>query len=80
MTLVTQGVALLFAQAGRAFDEIDLLILVAVLQLVIVGAARTGEVQQLLGAAGALALRASDFSLLVVGLGRPGRSYIDGSG
>ena len=45
----------------------------ASIQLAVVGAARTGEVQQLLGAAGALALRASDFSLLVVGLERPGR-------
>ena len=45
----------------------------ASIQLVMVGAFRTGEVQQLLGAAGALALRGSDFSLLVVGLERPGR-------
>ena len=45
----------------------------ASIQLVMVGAAGTGEVQQLLGAAGALALRDSDFSLLVVGLQRPGR-------
>jgi nucleotide-binding universal stress UspA family protein len=43
------------------------------IQLVMVGAARTGEVQQLLGGAGAHALRDSDFSLLVVGLQRPGR-------
>jgi nucleotide-binding universal stress UspA family protein len=43
------------------------------IQLVMVGAARTGEVQQLLGGAGARALRDSDFSLLVVGLERPGR-------
>jgi nucleotide-binding universal stress UspA family protein len=45
----------------------------ASIQLVMVGAARTGDVQQLLGAPGALALRDSDFSLLVVGLKRPGR-------
>lgn len=45
----------------------------ASIQLVMIGAARTGEVQQLLGAAGAHALRGSDFSLLVVGLTRPGR-------
>jgi hypothetical protein len=45
----------------------------ASIQLVMVGAARTSEVQQLLGAAGALALRNSDFTLLVVGLERPGR-------
>ena len=45
----------------------------ASIQLVMVGAARTREVQQLLGAAGALALRDSDFSLFVVGLQRPGR-------
>jgi len=44
----------------------------ASIQLAMVGAAQTGEVQQLLGAAGA-ALRNSDFSLLVVGLVRPGR-------
>jgi nucleotide-binding universal stress UspA family protein len=43
------------------------------IQLVMIGAARTGDVQQLLGGAGALALRDSDFSLLVVGLERPGR-------
>jgi nucleotide-binding universal stress UspA family protein len=45
----------------------------ASIQLVMVGAARTSDVQQLLGAPGALALRDSDFSLLVVGLKRPGR-------
>jgi nucleotide-binding universal stress UspA family protein len=45
----------------------------ASIQLVMVGAARTSEVQQLLGTAGAHALRGSDFSLLVVGLERPGR-------
>jgi len=45
----------------------------APIQLVVVGAARTDELQQLLGAPGALALRNSDFSLLVVGLERPGR-------
>ena len=44
----------------------------ASIQLVMVGATRTGEVQQLLGPAGALALRHSDFSLLIVGLERPG--------
>ena len=45
----------------------------ASIQLVMIGATRTGEVQQLLGAAGAHALRGSDFSLLVVGFARPGR-------
>jgi nucleotide-binding universal stress UspA family protein len=45
----------------------------ASIQLVMVGAARTGDVQQLLGAPGALALRDTDFCLLVVGLKRPGR-------
>jgi len=45
----------------------------ASIQLVMVGAARTGEVQQLLGGAGARSLRDSDFSLLVVGIRRPGR-------
>jgi nucleotide-binding universal stress UspA family protein len=45
----------------------------AAIQLVMIGATRTGEVQQLLGAAGAHALRGSDFSLLVVGFARPGR-------
>ena len=44
----------------------------ASIQLVMVGAARTGEVRQLLGPAGALALRDSDFSLLIVGPERPG--------
>lgn len=45
----------------------------ASIRLVMIGATRTGEVQQLLGAAGAHALRGSDFSLLVVGFARPGR-------
>jgi nucleotide-binding universal stress UspA family protein len=45
----------------------------APIQLVMLGAARTGELQQLLGAAATHALRDSDFSLLVVGLERPGR-------
>jgi nucleotide-binding universal stress UspA family protein len=45
----------------------------ASIQMVMVGACRTGDVQQLLGTAGARALRDSDFSLLVVGLERPGR-------
>ena len=45
----------------------------AAIQLVMIGAARTGEVSQLLGAAGAHALRGTDFSLLVVGFARPGR-------
>ena len=45
----------------------------AAIQLVMIGAARTGEVRQLLGAAGAHALRGTDFSLLVVGFARPGR-------
>jgi nucleotide-binding universal stress UspA family protein len=45
----------------------------ASIQLVMIGAARTGDVQQLLGGAGARALRGSDFSLLVVGFERPGR-------
>jgi nucleotide-binding universal stress UspA family protein len=44
----------------------------ASIQLVMVGAARKSDVQQLLGGAGARALRDSDFSLLVVGLERPG--------
>ena len=44
----------------------------ASIQLVMVGASRKGDVQQLLGGAGARALRDSDFSLLVVGLERPG--------
>jgi hypothetical protein len=38
----------------------------------VVGSARTGKLQELLGANGALALRDSDFSLLVVGRERPG--------
>ena len=42
------------------------------IQLVMIGAARTGDVQQLLGGAGVVTLRNSDFSLLVVGLERPG--------
>lgn len=42
-------------------------------QLVMIGAARTADVGELLGGAGALRLRDSDFSLLVVGLQRPGR-------
>ncbi|MEY8017633.1 universal stress protein [Mycobacterium servetii] len=45
----------------------------AFVQLVMVGAARTAEVRQLLGPDGAPALRNSDFSLLVVGPERPGR-------
>jgi nucleotide-binding universal stress UspA family protein len=45
----------------------------ASIQLVMLGAARTGDVRQLLGAPCALDLRDSDFSLLVVGLERPGR-------
>lgn len=45
----------------------------APIQLVVVGAARTDELQQLLGAAGARALHDIDFSLLVVGVERPGR-------
>ena len=45
----------------------------ALIQLVLVGATQTDEVQQLLGAAGARALRDSEFALLVVGLERPGR-------
>ena len=45
----------------------------ASIQLAMVGAALTGELQQLLGPAGALGLRDSDFSLLVGGLERPGR-------
>jgi nucleotide-binding universal stress UspA family protein len=44
----------------------------ASIELAVVGAARTGELQELLGAPGALALRDSDFSLLVGGLERPG--------
>jgi nucleotide-binding universal stress UspA family protein len=45
----------------------------ASIQLAMVGAAQTGEVEQLLGDAGAKALRDSDFNLAVVGLQRPGR-------
>jgi nucleotide-binding universal stress UspA family protein len=45
----------------------------ASIQLVMLGAAQTGEVQQLLGAPATHALRDSDFSLLVVGFERPGR-------
>ncbi len=45
----------------------------ASIQLAMVGAAQTGEVEQLLGDAGATALRDSDFNLTVVGLQRPGR-------
>lgn len=45
----------------------------ASIELAVVGSARTGELQELLGAPGAQALRDSDFSLLVVGLERPGR-------
>lgn len=45
----------------------------ASIQLVMIGAARARDVQQLLGGAGAFALRETDFSLLVVGLERPGR-------
>ena len=37
MALVGEGVAFLFAEAGRAFYEIYLFILVAILELVIVG-------------------------------------------
>jgi hypothetical protein len=42
-------------------------------QLAMIGSAQTGEVEQLLGDAGATALRDSDFNLAVVGLQRPGR-------
>jgi nucleotide-binding universal stress UspA family protein len=45
----------------------------ASIQLVMVSSARTGEVQELLGSPGALALSHSDSSLLIVGLQRPGR-------
>jgi nucleotide-binding universal stress UspA family protein len=45
----------------------------ASVELAVVGSAQTGELRELLGAHGALALRDSDFSLLVVGLERPGR-------
>lgn len=43
------------------------------IQLVVVGAAQTAAIEQLLGAPGAEALRDSDLSLLVVGFRRPGR-------
>jgi len=45
----------------------------ATIDSAVVGSAQTGELQELLGAPGALALRDSDLSLLVVGLERPGR-------
>jgi len=45
----------------------------ASIQLAIIGSAQTGEVRELLGDAGATALRDSDFNLAVVGLQRPGR-------
>jgi hypothetical protein len=45
----------------------------ASIQLAMIGSAQTGEVQQLLGDAGATALQDSDFNLAVVGLQRPGR-------
>jgi nucleotide-binding universal stress UspA family protein len=45
----------------------------ASIQLAMIGAAQTGEVEQLLGDAGATALRDSDFNVAVVGLQRPGR-------
>jgi len=45
----------------------------ASIQLAMIGSAQTGEVEQLLGDAGATALRDSDFDLAVVGLQRPGR-------
>ncbi|BBY20267.1 universal stress protein [Mycobacterium stomatepiae] len=45
----------------------------AAIELLVVGAAQTAAVEQLLGAAGAAALRDSEFSLLVVGFKRPGR-------
>jgi nucleotide-binding universal stress UspA family protein len=45
----------------------------ASIQLAIVGAAQTSDVEQLLGDAGATALRDTDFNLAVVGLQRPGR-------
>jgi nucleotide-binding universal stress UspA family protein len=45
----------------------------ASIQLAMIGSAQTGEVEQLLGDAGATALRDSDFNLAVVGLQRPGR-------
>lgn len=45
----------------------------ASIELAVVGAAQTVELHALLGDPGAMALRESDFSLLVVGLERPGR-------
>jgi nucleotide-binding universal stress UspA family protein len=45
----------------------------ASIELAVIGAAQAGELQQLLGAPGAMALRDSHFSLLVVGFERPGR-------
>jgi nucleotide-binding universal stress UspA family protein len=45
----------------------------ASIELAVLGAARTDELQELLGDPGARALRESDLSLLVVGLERPGR-------
>ncbi len=45
----------------------------ASIQLAMVGAAQTSEVEQLLGDFGAMALRDTDFNLAVVGLQRPGR-------
>lgn len=45
----------------------------ASIELAVVGSARTAELQELLGAPGAAALRDSDFSLLVVGFERPDR-------
>jgi nucleotide-binding universal stress UspA family protein len=45
----------------------------ASIQLAMIGSAQTDEVQQLLGDAGATALRDTDFNLAVVGLQRPGR-------
>jgi len=45
----------------------------ASIQLAMIGSAQTGEVEQLLGDAGASALRDTDFNLAVVGLQRPGR-------
>ncbi|SPM42424.1 universal stress protein UspA-like protein [Mycobacterium numidiamassiliense] len=43
------------------------------IELAVIGAAQAGELRQLLGAPGAMALRDSHFSLLVVGFERPGR-------
>jgi nucleotide-binding universal stress UspA family protein len=45
----------------------------ASIQLVMLSAARAGEVRDLVGAPGARALQGSDVSLLVVGVERPGR-------